>query len=61
MRNQNGKECKERKAKVLWNVTAKLLMEKYFNEYGSKINPFGQLKFKAARDATNAKRRLYKP
>lgn len=57
MRKKNGEEYKEHTVKVLWNVTAKLLMEKYFNDYKIKINPFEQIEFKAARDARNAKRR----
>ena len=57
MRKRNGEEYKDYTVKTIWNVTAKLLMEKYFNEYGIKINPFEQIEFKSARDAKAAKRR----
>ena len=53
MRKINGEPA----VKVLWNVTAKLLMEKYFNEYNIKINPFHQIEFKVARDARDTKRK----
>lgn len=43
--------------KTIWNVTAKLLMEKYFDQYQRKINPFEDIVFKSARDARNAKRK----
>jgi hypothetical protein len=32
-------------------------MEKYFYEYGMKINPFEPIEFKPVRDARNAKRK----
>lgn len=57
MRKRNGEEYKEHTVKLLWNVTAKLLMEKYFNEYNIKINPFHQIEFKVARDARDTKRK----
>lgn len=57
MRKQNGDEYKEYTVKTIWNVTAKLLMEKYFTEFNIQFNPFTNIEFKAARDAKNAKRK----
>ncbi|KAJ3655533.1 hypothetical protein Zmor_014660 [Zophobas morio] len=41
----------------MFNTTAKLVQEKYFNEWNIKINPFTDPCFKAARDARDATRR----
>lgn len=57
MRRQNGEEYKEQTVKTIWNVTAKMCMEKYKTDYGISFNPFTQSEFKSARDAKNAKRR----
>lgn len=43
---RTDKEYNEHTVKVRWNVTAILIMEKYFSEYGIKINPFEQINLK---------------
>lgn len=58
MRKQNGEEYKEFTVKTIWNITAKLLMNKFFTEYKIMFNPFTDIEFKTARDAKNAKRKL---
>lgn len=57
MRKNNGDEYKESTIKVMWNLTAKMVMEEYFEKYGIKIDPFEDQEFKAARYAKNAKRK----
>lgn len=57
MRKLNGEEYKEFTVKTIWNVTAKLLMQKFFNDYNIIFNPFSDIEFKKARDAKNAKRK----
>jgi len=39
----------------MWNVTAKILQKKYFNEFGVCFNPFSDIEFKQARDAGDMK------
>lgn len=58
MRKKNGSEYKEAVVKTMWNVTAKLLKEKYYNEYNRKIDPFTDISFKPARDARDAARKM---
>jgi hypothetical protein len=48
---------KETVIKFNWNVTAKLLQEKFFTEFNLKIEPFSDLEFKSARQARDAKRK----
>ncbi|KAJ3666594.1 hypothetical protein Zmor_002031 [Zophobas morio] len=57
MKKVDGSEYKESCVKTMWNVTAKLVQEKFFNEYQISINPFNDLCFKKARNARDAKRR----
>lgn len=57
MRKNNGEDYKETAVKTFFNITAKLLQEKFFNEYNRKIDPFTQIEFKGARDAKNTKRK----
>ena len=58
MRKENGEDYKECFVKTIWNVTAKLIQEKYFDEFHVTFNPFSDIQFKSARDARNAKRRI---
>lgn len=57
MRKANGEEYKEYSVKTIWNITAKILQEKYHNEFNFTFNPFSDIDFKMARDARNAKRK----
>lgn len=57
MKKQNGGDYKEAVVKTMWNVTAKLLQQKYFKEFERNFDPFQSLKFKPARDARDTKRR----
>lgn len=58
MKKTNGQDYKETVVKTMWNVTAKLLQEKFHKEYHRKIDPFAGIAFKSARDARNSKRRI---
>lgn len=57
MRKQNGQEYKEYTIKTIWNVTAKMLMEKYYQDFNITFNPFTDIAFKLARNAKGAKRK----
>lgn len=57
MKKQNGENYKDYTVKTMWNLTAKMLQEKYYNEYHIKFNPFSDIEFKLARDAKSAKRK----
>ena len=56
-KKKDGIAYKENVIKHMFNTTAKLVQEKYFNEWNIKINPFTDPCFKAARDARDATRR----
>lgn len=43
--------------KTIWNMTAKMLMDQYFEKYHRKINPFEDISYKKAREAKNTKRK----
>lgn len=58
MKKLDGSDYKEHCIKTLWNVTAKMLQEKYFTEYNIVFNPFTDLQFQKARNARNAKRKI---
>ncbi|KAJ9598407.1 hypothetical protein L9F63_010929 [Diploptera punctata] len=60
MRKANGDEYKEYTVKTMWNVTAKMLQEKYLQVCGRVFNPFTDVEFKSAREARNAKRKELK-
>lgn len=57
MKKANGEDYKEKVVKTMWNQTAKMVQEKYYNEFHREIDPFKSLIFQSARDARNAKRR----
>lgn len=57
MRKIDGTEYKEASVKTIWNITSKLLQEKYFNEYKIVFDPFASVIFKNARDARDATRK----
>jgi len=57
MKKINGEDHKEGVVKLMWNGTAKILQEKYFNEFGVSFNPFSDIEFKQARDARDMKRK----
>lgn len=57
MRKKDGSEYKERVVKLMWNVTAKLIQKKYFDEYKRSINPFKDSVFEKARKAKDTKRK----
>lgn len=57
MKKRNGEDYKEYAVKSIWNSTAKMIQEKYFNEYNIKFDPFADITFKEARDARNSKRK----
>uniref|UniRef100_T1IRV1 DUF3504 domain-containing protein n=1 Tax=Strigamia maritima TaxID=126957 RepID=T1IRV1_STRMM len=56
MKKRNGEEYKESVVKMMWNLTAKLMQEKYFNEYKIVFNPFTDIEFSKARNARDTKR-----
>lgn len=51
MKKSNGEDYKEAVVKTMWNVTAKILRETYFEKYNRSFNPFIDLEFKNARNA----------
>lgn len=57
MRKRDGSFYKESVLKTMWNVTAKLIQEKYLEDYGIVFDPFNDARFKSARDARNASRK----
>ncbi|CAH0558871.1 unnamed protein product [Brassicogethes aeneus] len=57
MKKMDGEDYKEGTIKTMWNQTAKLLQEKYLNDFDIKINPFSDAAFKTARGARDAKRK----
>lgn len=57
MKKKNGEDYKEYVVKTIWNSTANMVKEKYFNDYNIVIDPFSDIIFKEARDARNAKRK----
>lgn len=57
MRKSNGEDYKETVVKTLWNTVAKILQEKYYNEFNVIFDPFKDVEFSCARNARNAKRK----
>lgn len=57
MRKKDGTEYKEGVVKTIWNLTAKMVQQKYFNEFNRTIDPFKDITFKAAVLAKNTKRK----
>lgn len=57
MRKSDGSDYKEGVVKLLWNKTAKMLQELYFEKYNRHIDPFNDMVFQSARFARNAKRK----
>lgn len=57
MRKRDGSEFKEATIKTVWNITSKLLQEKYYNDYNVIIDPFKSVIFKYARNARDATRK----
>lgn len=57
MKKQDGTEYKEMVIKNMWNITAKMIQEMYFNKWNVTINPFSDLIFKSSRDARDSKRK----
>lgn len=58
MKRKNGEDYKETCVKSIWNTTAKMVQEKYFNDFNISFDPFSDIRFKKARDARNTKRRI---
>jgi hypothetical protein len=57
MKRLNGEDYKEGCVKTIWNVTAKMLQEKFNAEYNRIIDPFGDIIFQGARAARDTKRK----
>ncbi|XP_074031508.1 uncharacterized protein [Leptinotarsa decemlineata] len=57
MRKKDSTEFKEATVKTVWNITSKLLQEKYYKEYNIMLDPFKSVAFKQARNARDAARR----
>lgn len=43
MKKRNGEDYKEYVVKTMWNSTAKMLQEKYYQEFGIIIEPFNDI------------------
>ena len=46
MKKQNGENYKEIVIKSMWNITAKMLQQKYNSEYNIVFDPFTDIRFK---------------
>lgn len=57
MKKKNGDDYKEYVVKTMWNTTAKMIQNMYFEKFNVIFNPFADSAFKKARDARNSKRR----
>lgn len=57
MRKKDGSEYKEAVIKHMWNTTAKLLQEMFFNKWHKTVNPFSDIVFMSARNARDAARK----
>lgn len=57
MKKKDGSDYKEGVVKHMWNTTAKMVQEMFFNKWKINVNPFSDAIFKSARDARNATRR----
>lgn len=57
MKRADGTDYKEGVVKTIWNISAKLLQKKYFEDFNRKIDPFKDIVFEDARKARAAKRR----
>jgi hypothetical protein len=58
MKRCNGEDYKEAVFKTMWNKTAKLMQDWYYNKFSRVIDPFKDVEFKSARDARNTKRKI---
>lgn len=57
MKKKNGEDYKEYVVKTMWNSTAKMLQNLYFEKFKVILNPFTDSAFKKAREARNSKRK----
>jgi hypothetical protein len=57
MRKRDGSEYKEGVVTHIWNTTAKMVQEMYYNKWNIEINPFNEAVFKTSREARDATRR----
>ncbi|XP_063903192.1 uncharacterized protein LOC135122731 isoform X1 [Zophobas morio] len=57
MRKANGSDYKEGVVKTIWNTTAKMIQEMFYDKYKIKFDPFRDIEFKKARDSRDIKRR----
>jgi hypothetical protein len=57
MKRKDGSDYKEGVIKQMWNVTAKLVQEMFYEKWNIKVDPFNDITFKSARDARDAARR----
>ena len=57
MRKADGTNYKETVVKQMWNSVAKQIQEIYYEKFGVKIDPFGDVAFKTARCARNSLRK----
>ncbi|CAH1099053.1 unnamed protein product [Psylliodes chrysocephalus] len=58
MRKIDGSDYKECVVKTIWNTSAKLLQEKYYNKYSRSFDPLKDIIFQSARNARDTKRKL---
>lgn len=57
MKKMDGTDYKEGVVKQMWNCTAKIVQEMYFNTWNIKINPFSDAVFQSSRQARDATRK----
>ncbi|KAK4880611.1 hypothetical protein RN001_008757 [Aquatica leii] len=57
MKKCNGEDYKDSTLKTMWNTTAKMVQELYFNSFNVKMDPFSDIEFKSARAARDGRRK----
>lgn len=57
MKRADGTEYKEGTVKTIWNISAKLVQKKFYEEFNRETNPFRGVIFEDARKARAAKRK----
>ncbi|KAK9885014.1 hypothetical protein WA026_009241 [Henosepilachna vigintioctopunctata] len=57
MKRADGTEYKEGTVKTIWNISAKLVQKKFYEEFNRETNPFRGVIFEYARKARAAKRK----
>lgn len=60
MRRIDGSDYKANVVKTIWNTTARMLQDMFYDQYNIKFDPFRDVEFRKARDARDIKRQQLK-